>query len=525
MNQSVSMKSILKHIGSIQCLVAGLLLTVLPISMIYAEYYQGFFMLVSSGVVFSIGYPLHRFIDQEGEMSRGETILTAGLAWLLTALLGSLPFLLSAYYTPPEIIFSYVPAGANYSSSLLNFRNPLHAFFESMSGWTTTGLTMSVHEPTLPHTLLWYRSFMQWAGGIGVIVLALVVFPQPGTSTPSFLYESEARERKVRPSVVSTVKVISWTYIGLTLGSMIWLFVGTLLLLPSYPWTKALWDAFNHAMTAISTGGFSVLDNSTAEYGSRAMEWLTIPPMVLGGIALPVHYLVFVKGKFKTMFTDIQNRVYFLLSVIGTSIMVLLLVREVDLPKAVHVGTFQFLSALSTTGFQTGTIGDWTFVSVLFLSGTAMIIGGSAGATVGGVKIIRAYLVLRGFLWKIKENLVPDQAVVHFQVGDEQYERDAGIRMFYDALSFCAVYALILLMTTIVLLLLAPAGMGPEDVLFDAISAQGTVGLSSGFTGPGMHPGAELCLIVQMWIGRLEIIPVMMIGYFLIGGSPRSTNP
>jgi trk system potassium uptake protein TrkH len=518
-------RPLLKYVGSIQCLISGLILTVLPISILYGEWYQAMFVMVSSAIIFLVGYPFHRFIDYDHELGRGQTILIAGVAWLVTALLGCLPFLLAAHWTPPGIIHSYVPAGADYTSSLLHFTHPLHAVFESMSGWTTTGLTMSVHEPSLPRTLLWYRSFMQWIGGIGFIALALAILPQPGTTEPYFLYQSEARERKVRPSVITTVKVIFWTYLGLTLFSVVWLFSGTVLFLPQYPWTEALWDAFNHAMTAQSTGGYSVLDNSTADYGSYLMEWWTVPPMILGAIALPVHFLIYARGKIKLALQDVQTRLLFSLLCLGTPVLILLLNRDMLLGEAFHRGGFQFFSALTTTGFQTGAIGDWPFVTVLFLSGGAMIIGGSAGATVGGVKIIRAYLVGRSIVWTIKKNLFSDNAVVLFDIGSETYGRNKATNMFHRATTFCMAYLLILVSATVVLLLLAPANFTPADVLFDAISAQGTVGLSSGFTGPGMHPLAEIILIVLMWIGRLEIIPVLMLVYVVLGGSMQPKNP
>lgn len=524
-NRWKTLKTVGKYTGLIQILVAGLILSVLPISLIYREWYQALWFVCSSVLVAMVGCLLYLLFRSASPPDKLDSVLTAAFAWLVTACLGTLPFLFSAHFTPPALIESFVPAGAEYTSSLLNFTHPLHAFFESMSGWTTTGLTMAVHEPSLPRSLLWYRSFMQWVGGIGVIVLALSVFPQPGTSSPDFLYRAEAREKKVRPSVISTVQAIFSVYLINTIVASLWLTIGAIYLMPDYPWSEALWDGVNHGMTVISTGGFSVLDNSLAEYGSNAMEMWTLPVMIMGGISLPFYYLIYFSRSVREAFKDVQLKVYFSLLALGTPLLIVFLMQTFSEQTALYHGLFQYVSALSTTGFQTSPIGEWNFSGMLFLIGGSMFIGGTAGATVGGVKIIRIYLVVRGIGWKIKQAFFPENAVTTFDISDETYSLEEARSMFYDAAILCMAYGLIVVSAIVFLAYFSPAETPAGHVIFDAVSAQSTVGLSSGFTGPDMTIQSELILILLMWIGRLEIIPILLFAYVIFGGSFRYIEP
>lgn len=219
-------------------------------------------------------------------------MIVAALGWLATAFFGALPFIIAAYITPPAVLESFVPAGASYQSSLLNFQNPLHAFFERMSGYTTTGLTMSVHEPSVGHAFLWYRSQMQWIGGAGMIVLSLAILRQPHGTAGISLYESEARNEKLRHSIAGTARAIWKIYVGVTAAVAVYLAIATFLVQPGYGIENTIFDAINHAMTGQSTGGFSTLDDSIAGYGSYAMELVHIPDVVPIDANRPVCHVV-----------------------------------------------------------------------------------------------------------------------------------------------------------------------------------------------------------------------------------------
>jgi len=527
-----TLPTILRDVGAIQVLVGGAMLVPMVVSAVYGEWYSALSFLIGAGICAGVGLALFRPFAEADEPDRPHTMVIAGAGWFLTAVLGAVPFLLAAYLTPESVMQSYVPAGADYTSSLMNFRHPLHALFESMSGYTTTGLTMSVHEPSVGHGFLFYRSQMQWIGGAGMIVLSLAILRQPRGTSGLRLYEAEGRTEKIRPNITGTARAVWRIYVGLTLAVAVYLAVVTFLLMPDYGIGPTLFDALNHAMTGQSTGGFSTLDDSIAGYNSYLMELAHLPPMVMGAISLPVYYVTFFDREWTHPFRDVQVRalaVGWLIGVVGLTTMLLpwtgfeftgepmadlqaLLVEG----EAFRAGVFQYISALSTTGWQTSPIGDWNALSVMFIVFGAMIIGGSAGATVGGIKIMRLYVVLNGIAWELHRVFLPSHAVVDFTIGGRTLDRDEANRELRSAALFTLLYLGCLLVSLWILLAVLPGEFTLADAIFEVATAQGTVGLSSGITGPDMPVIGEILFIFQMWIGRLEIIPVLVMFRYLV---------
>nr|WP_128906327.1 TrkH family potassium uptake protein [Halorubrum amylolyticum] len=453
-------------------------------------------------------------------------MIVAALGWLVTAAFGALPFIIAAYITPSAVLESFVPAGASYQSSLLNFQNPIHALFESMSGYTTTGLTMSVREPSVGHGFLWYRSQIQWIGGAGMIVLSLAILRQPLGAAGVSLYQSEGRSEKLRPSIAGTARAIWKIYVGVTALVAIYLAVATFIVLPGYGIEQTIFDALNHAMTGQSTGGFSTLDDSIAGYNSYAMDIVHIPTMITGAISIPVYYTAVSERDIREFARDPQVRVMFGLFVIGAIGLTAFLARWVGVPydgdpigyvgrvatsQAFREGLFQFISAQTTTGWQTSAIGDWNNGAVMFIVFGAMLIGGSAGATVGGIKILRGYIVARGISWEVSRVFLPDHAVDDLRIGRQTFKTDEANDEIRAAGTMAAAYLSVLVISLFVLLAVLPSDFTLADAIFEVASAQGTVGLSSGITGPSMPVVAELLFIIQMWMGRLEIIPVLVL--------------
>lgn len=516
-----ALRTLARDVGALQLVIAGGMLLCLVVSLVYGEVYSALSFLIGAAVTAAAGAAAYRACRDARDPQRRDAMLIAGAGWFVTAAFGALPFLLAAYLTPPDIAQAFVPAGETYPSSLIHFRNPLHAFFESMSAYTTTGLTMAVHEPSIGHGLLFYRSLGQWIGGAGVIVLALAVIPRPRAMGGLALYRSETAGLKLRPSIIGTARAIWKIYLGITLGVAAYLFIATLIVLPDYGLAASLFDAINHAMTGQSTGGFSTLDDSIAGYGSYAMDLVHIPPMALGAIAIPLYYTFFRSRDVRVFWRDPQFRSMVVLFAVLTPLLSLALVGATAVPDPLREGLFQVISGVSTTGWQTSNIGDWPDAAVLLLVWGAMLVGGAAGATVGGMKIIRAYLLTRAVGWRIRQVFLPPQAVVPLRVGDRALASDEVQREVADAATFVFLYVLILLAATV----LTARLMGPEftlaDAIFEAASAQGTVGLSSGITDPSMPVGIELAFIFQMWIGRLEIFPIIILLRALILWRPR----
>ena len=519
-------KTVVRDIGGLQVIIGASMFVPLLVSLVYREWYIALAFLLASGVTVSAGGLAYKYFEDAPEPQRHHAMIVAALGWATTAFFGALPFFIAAHITPPGVIESFVPAGASYQSSLLHFQNPLHAFFEGMSGYTTTGLTMSVHEPSVGHGLLWYRSQMQWIGGAGMIVLSLAILRQPHGTAGLSLYQSEGRDKKLRPSITGTARAIWKIYVGVTAAVAVYLAAATLLVQPGYGIENTIFDALNHAMTGQSTGGFSTLDDSIAGYGSYAMELIHVPAMITGAISIPVYYGVISKRDLREFARDPQVRVLFGLFIVGAVGLTAFLARWVGVPyngdplryvgrvatsQAFRDGLFQFISAQTTTGWQTSAIGDWNNGSVMVIVLGAMLLGGSAGATVGGIKILRGYIIARGISWEASRVFKPEHAIETLRIGRRRLTGEEAADEIRAAATLAFAYLVVLALSLFVLLAVLPPEFTLADAIFEVATAQGTVGLSSGITGPGMPAVAEGLFIVQMWMGRLEIIPVIVL--------------
>ncbi|WP_458205956.1 TrkH family potassium uptake protein [Haladaptatus sp. NG-SE-30] len=530
---------ILRDIGALVLMQAALMGFTTLLALAFREFYVALAFLAAGGITASVGGAARKvFEDAPNPVMKHGMVIAAG-GWFATAIFGALPFLLAAHLTPVSVMNTYVPAGANYEpiqvggattmSSLAFFQNPLHALFESMSGWTGSGLTMAVHEPSLPRAIQWWRSLIQWVGGVGVIVLTTAILARPGSGSYS-LYRAETREERIHPSIIHTVQTVWRIFLLYTMLAVVALFVAIRLSEPRLSLFETFWQALNHAMTALSTGGFSVTDNSIQTYDSPLIEGVLLPIMTLGAIAFPIHYVILHDRDVKQLYADLQTRWLFVILIVGT--LVLSAQNVIALPvangaftqqgwlglqtlgsspfagDATRDSVFQFVSALTCTGYQSSDIGAWSPGGKLIVSG-AMVLGGAAGSTVGGIKIIRGYMISRGIQWEFSRVFLPSSAVVNAHIGDRVLDRNQMFEEFSEAAIVSMLWLILLISASVVLVNVAP-GFGYADALFEVASAQGNVGLSTGITGPTMSPLAEGMFVLNMWVGRLEIIPVLV---------------
>lgn len=502
---------VIRDIGALQALLGGLMSLPLLVSVAYGEHYSALSFLLSGAVSISAGVACYRMCRDAPEPSRRHAMMVAAAGWLACAAFGALPYVVAAYLTPADVARAFVPDGESYTSSLINFRNPLHAYFESMSGFTTTGLTMAVHEPSLGRGLLFYRSLTQWIGGAGVIVLALAIIPRPQVAGILELYKSESSGAKVRPGVLGTARSIWAIYTGLTALVTLYLVLATAVFVPEFTYLDNLYHSINHAMTGLATGGFSTLDDSISGFGSYPMELAHIPPMLLGAISIPLYYAFLRERSLRVFTRDPQFRSLCYFCLVGAPLLVFLLGNTPGVAGPLREGLFQFVSGFSGTGWQTSNIAVWPAPAILVLAWGGMVVSGSAGSTVGGVKLIRAYLISRAVVRQVKRVLLPDGAVVPFKVA-ERHLSDSEIQREVSAASvLCLLYVVVLAAAILAVSRILGPGYRLEDVVFECVSAQGTVGLSTGITDPGMPASVELIFIFQMWAGRLEIIPVVVL--------------
>ncbi|WP_418771525.1 TrkH family potassium uptake protein [Halobacterium yunchengense] len=499
-----------RDLGRMLEALAGLMLVSVAVPLAWGEYYAIPALVASAAVPLAVGRALAtRFRDADAP-GKLHGMMVAASGWLFVAVFGSLPFLLVAWTAAVD------PSGlgapdltGRAASTLAAFQNPVNALFESMSGFTGTGLTMTDDESSLPHTLQWWRTFIEWVGGVGVIVLTTAILARPGSGSLT-LYESEARSEKIHPSIVSTVRTIWWIFILFT-------FIATFLLwLAGMP----LWGAINHAMTGLATGGFSITDNSIATYDSALIDVTLIPIMTLGSIAFPVHYLM-LRGDLSNLYRDLQTRWLLGLFAAGSVLLTVLVHSSGTYDSwatAARYGVFQFVSAMSCTGFQTAVdstnvaLGKWSAQAQLTVA-SGMIVGGAAGSTVGGIKLIRLATLVKGVQHRISDVFYPNSAVRRLEINGRRLDDEETSREFEEAAIIAFLWFVFLVLGVFVLLAVLPDGQYTlENVIFEVASAQGNVGLSAGITGPSSLPTAgKVMFLFNMWIGRLEIIPVLVL--------------
>ena len=512
-------KTIFKQIASLQIILGFVIMVPAFVAFIYKEWYalEGF--LISGGLISFVGFIIFKALKNTGEPEYKHSLVIAALGWLMIISVGAIPYFVVASITPLDIMQQFVPVGMEYESSLINFRNPLHCLFESTSAFTTTGLSMAYHEPSVGKTVLFYRHFSQWIGGAGFIVMALAIFKQLPGQGAMFLYGSEASGTKLRSNVIETTRAIWKVYVAITFIVFVILFVGTCIILPEYPISEALFDAVNHAMAGQSTGGFSTLDDSIATYNSAQMDYLYLFPMLIGGFSLPFLYRVMFLRKISEIWLDIQSRSLIIAAIVGGFILSLLLWYSDVTPEPFRIGIFQFVTALTTTGWQTSNIGAWDDISILFIVAGAMIVGGCAGGTVGGIKVIRALLIQKGLRWHVSKVFMSKNTIKAVKFNGKLLLPAEMNSEVAKAGLFTLIYILFIFISTVATLFFMSPDYSLADAIFESASAQGTVGLSTGITDPSMSPVLESIYIIQMWAGRIEIIPVLVLFRALFFGA------
>jgi trk system potassium uptake protein TrkH len=517
---STTWKVVLKQLGGLFILLGAIVLVPAFVSVIYAEWYSALGFALSALIIALLGLVIQKILRKTPEPHYNNALIVAAWGWLVVTFAGGLPFYVIATITPVDVMNSFIPQGVGYTgSSLVYFKNYLHCFFESMSAFTTTGLSMAVHEPSVGKGVLFYRSFAQWIGGAGFIVLALAILKYESGHSVKLLYKSESTGINLRARVMDTTKGIWKSYAYITLITIVYLIVGTAVFLPDYPLGDAIFDAINHAMAGLSSGGFSTLDDSIATYQSAAMDYLYLLPMMFGSFSLPFYYRIFFNRKFGEIWRDVQTRSLLFCFVFGGIILSLLLYYSKVTEEPFRIGIFQYISAISTTGWQTTNIHIWDDRSFLFIIFMAMFIGGAWGGTVGGIKIYRAVFIQRGMFWQIRNVFLSPNTVKTFRFdGKNMLPEEVNSEMAKASL-FALMFLVFQVGCTALTTFFLPENFTFFDALFESTAAQSTAGLSVGITDPSMSPIVESIYIFQMWLGRLEIIPVLAVFKALVSGT------
>ncbi len=477
-------KTVLRDLGVVLHVPGLMALVSLPLAWLFGEGTAAGPLLITAAAALLPGQVLYWSCRRAPAMRLRHAMVTVVISWIAVPLIGTLPFLLIAGAQPAA------------SETVLVFRDFWNALFEAMSGFTSTGLTMTPRPSALPHCLQWWRSFMQWVGGVGVVVLMLSVFHPSGDAYR--LYFSEAREQTIVPDIAATVRTIWWIYLLYTA-------LGMLLL-----WATGMdgWQAVNYAMTGIATGGFGVTDNSLADFGAGPRLAMVLI-MLAGAVSFATHYRLLTRDRVALLWRDAEIHALVLLLVLGAGLLAL---------ENLWYGSgatwldslFQWTSALATAGFSTAPLETWSPTALVLLS-LAMACGGAAGATTGGLKLRRVVRLASGAFARVRGvALHPWRLMDHKPMADAAVEAHTA-RTFEAAIVMAALWAAAVFAGTLLLLHAAGPGAPLDHVVLEVTSALGNVGLTTGITGPGLHWSGKLGLIVVMWMGRLEIVPVLVL--------------
>jgi trk system potassium uptake protein TrkH len=366
------------------------------------------------------------------------------------------------------------------------------ALFESVSGWTTTGLSV-VDVGQASRMLLLYRSVLQLAGGAGlaIIMMSAIVGPT-GVGIPS----AEGRNDQLVPQVRQSSRLVLKIYLCYAgLGFAAYVAAG-----------MTPFDAVNHSFAAVSTGGFSTHSASIGHWDSVAIEAVTLPLMVLGNLSFVTAWLL-LRFRVRTGLRSGEIRLTAILLSISAASLLLVTCRELypGLGKAARVAVFESVSALTTTGFSTVGYGPWNAFGMWVLV-ILMLVGGGTCSTAGGIKQYRVYMLGRLVGWEIKRSLAPSSVVCVRPVWEGDRRADLSDAAVVRLAVFISLYLGTYALGT---LTLCASGFNLGDSLFEFASALGTVGLSVGVTSVGMPRPAMLAETLGMFLGRLELVVVV----------------
>lgn len=371
--------------------------------------------------------------------------------------------------------------------SLVTGINIIDCSFETMSALTGSGITIFQNVEALPQSILFFRALQQWVGGLGVVVMIIGVLTKPGT-TSSKLYQSEAREERIKPSIKATLKQTIKIYLIYTVAGII------LYLLAGMP----LFDSVCTTFSIISTGGMSIKNANIGYYHNHLIYFITIVLMILGATSFLVHYKV-IKTRGKSLIHDLQFKV--MICLIGISTVVLYFVSHIVPIELL----FTVVSAATTTGASvqgTEVMTTWpSFVIIVLMA--LMTIGGSSGSTVGALKLFRVITFVKGAYKHIREILSPEGRVIPMQISGQKLSEKAVAQSG----NYITLYMLCVLFTWSLFCLY---GHDPFKSLFDTMSIQGNVGLGLGEISHTLETPLKAISMFNMWTGRLEIYPVLI---------------
>lgn len=463
------------------CLGVGLcMLLPLAVALIHAE--PGWLAFLGGSFVCCLlgGVLFWSFRDRRvKELNHREGMAVVGLSWLAAGVLGGLPLLLSG-----------------------DFKSWADAVFESVSGFTTTGASVLTNVEAAQKCVLFWRALTHWLGGMGFIVLGVAVLPFLGVGGMQ-LYKAEAPSPspdRLVPRIADTAKALWWIYVLLTAAEALLLLLGGM----------DLFDSLCHAMATMATGGFSTKNLSVGHWPSPFIQWVVTIFMILAGINFTLHFQLFSQRRWDAFWRDEECRFYLALTV-GAALIIticLWLAQGLDTASALRLAFFQTATILTTTGFATADYTLWPPLALAVLT-MLLFIGGSAGSTGGGPKVMRVLVVLKQSLAEFGR-LIHPRMVNPVKLGRRTVDKQVVAAIW----AFMGLYLACFALTT---LGLAALGLDNQTAFSAAIACLGNIGPGLGpIVGPvgnyaSLPEAGKWLLSAAMLVGRLEVYTVLVL--------------
>lgn len=464
---------VLGYIGVILIIIGCI--TLLPLFTLIAypsESHYALYFMIPASIAIVFGYSLYWRIrgNKRGRLAKHHDCIIVVLAWLCAVFFSAMPFFLLDKYS-----FS-------------------QGIFEAMSGWSTTGLSI-IDVSNTPHIYLMHRSIVLFFGGVGLVLVMLSVLSD---SYGMNLYNAEGHNDRLLPNLIKSSRLIITIYSTYILaGTLMYMLAG-----------MNAFDAINHSISAVSTGGFSTKVESIAYYDSIPIEMISIVLMLLGATNFMAH-LFLIKGKFKHFFQYCEVKLTMIIVVFASVLATCILFIQAGyvISDAFRIAIFQIVSALTTTGFQNIPSFIQLPQAMLLLMIILHLIGGGIGSTAGGIKQYRIVIALKNIQWNIAKRIsCPRRIYVQsiFKVGGRQKINEEEKS---EITSYLVLYMIVFLCGTFVFVL---CGNSVLTSMFEFSSALGTVGLSCGIINYLSSPILLWTGIIGMFMGRLEIYVILI---------------
>ncbi len=459
----VDIKAVFKYIGYFFIAFSFVLIVPMIAALIFSDIEAAMYYGITAAAVFFFGSLIYRKIP-DYELETKEALIIVALVFPLSAFLSAIPMSLST-----GMVF-------------------IDAYFESVSAVTTTGL--SVAPDDVGPVFLFARSWGQWVGGIGIILVVLSVLISPGT-TAYRIYKANYGDMKIKPTVISTTRTLGKVYILITIVSIVMLLLSGM----------SLFDSICHAFCCVSTGGFSTKAESIGACQGNLVPAAISISCLLGAVSFVLYPHLLKKPE--KIFRNQELRYFLILLAAGSFTFAFALSKENFEYNIIRDNAFQIISASTTAGFSTfdlSILSDASRAVLVFM----MWMGGSMGSTAGGIKIFRVLLLFKVVNNVLLRLFLPRETITPMKIEDHVIQSDE----IYNLVTFMLLYSLILVISSFIFMLY---GVDTSNSIFETSSALSTVGLSSGVTNAAMPLVLKIVLMINMLLGRIEMIPLILL--------------